>query len=368
MKKYSNRYLHGFAITIFLNSFILEKNDISLKDSKKTHFHLSKVMWTFSQITTFINQEEAKITSVRKAPEKLYEPIHYILSLGGKKVRPALALLAYNLFSEDLNEIIKPALGIEIFHNFTLMHDDLMDKAEMRRGKPVVHKKWDDNTAILSGDEMLILAYQYVAACKPEVLPEILHLFSTTATEVCEGQQYDMEFENRNDVSENEYLEMIRLKTAVLLGCSLKMGAIIGKSTDEDAQNLYDFGINIGLAFQLMDDLLDVYGDTASFGKNIGGDIVCNKKTFMLIKALENADSSQKKCLQHWISLSEFNKDEKIKSITEIYNQLNIKDICEEKMNSYYNDAIHNLNKVNVEKQRKNELLLLAQNLMNRQS
>jgi geranylgeranyl diphosphate synthase type II len=248
------------------------------------------------------------------------------------------------------------------------MHDDLMDRSDMRRGKLTIHKKWDDNTAILSGDAMLILAYQYIADCNPEILPAVLDLFSTTAKEVCEGQQLDMSFETRSDVRESEYLEMIRLKTAVLLGCALKMGALVGNADQKDARNLYDFGINIGLAFQLRDDLLDVYGDVASFGKNIGGDIVCNKKTFMLIKAFENANVDQKDILNHWLSLSLFDRDEKIKNVTEIYDQLNIKGLCEEKMDFYYNNAMKCLNDVNVDESRKKELMLLAENLMKRES
>lgn len=325
-------------------------------------------MLSVTQITTLLNQREKQVLSNGEKPEELYEPIRYILSLGGKKVRPALVLLSYNLFSDEVEAAVNQALGVEIFHNFTLMHDDLMDRSDMRRGKPTIHKKWDDNTAILSGDAMLILAYQYVANCAPDILPEILSLFSITAKEICEGQQLDMSFEARTDVSESEYLEMIRLKTAVLLGCALKLGALTGKATQNDARNLYDFGINIGLAFQLKDDLLDVYGDTAVFGKNIGGDIVCNKKTFMLIKALENADSNQKEALKHWLSLSLFDRDEKVKNVTEIYDQLNIKGICEEKMDFYYKNAMKCLAAISVPEERKQELMLLARNLMNRES
>ncbi|MCL1943129.1 MAG: polyprenyl synthetase family protein [Candidatus Azobacteroides sp.] len=324
-------------------------------------------MFSFAQLTTLLSQRENQILSVTKAPERLYEPIRYMLSLGGKKIRPALVLMSCNLFSDEVEPAVDPALGIEIFHNFTLMHDDLMDRSDMRRGKPTIHKKWNDNTAILSGDAMLILAYQYVSSCKPEILSEVLNLFSTTAREVCEGQQFDMDFETRDRVTEEEYLEMIRLKTAVLLGCALKTGAFAGNADPLDARYLYDFGINIGLAFQLKDDLLDVYGDASVFGKNIGGDIVCNKKTFLLIKALEHADSRQKDVLNHWISLPAFDRDEKVRQVTEIYNQLNIKDIGEEKAVFYYKNAMDCLEKVSVEHARKQELILLAGNLMNRQ-
>ena len=323
-------------------------------------------MFSIAQIRTILAEKESQILSGVVMPEHLYEPIRYILSLGGKKIRLALVLLSCNLFSDDLDAAVAPALGIEIFHNFTLMHDDLMDRSDMRRGNPTVHKKWNDNTAVLSGDAMLVLAYQYISKCKPDILPNVLELFSTTAAEVCEGQQYDMDFETRSDVSENEYLEMIRLKTAVLLGCALKSGAVIGNAGSEDARNLYDFGINLGLAFQLKDDLLDVYGETSVFGKNIGGDIVCNKKTFLLIKALEKADIEQRNKLQYWLSLPSFDKEEKIKQVTAIYNQLHIKSLCEEKIAFYYDHAIKCLNHVNVENERKQELMLLAGTLSER--
>ena len=323
-------------------------------------------MFSFTQIRTFLDEGESRILSGVETPDNLYNPIRYILSLGGKKIRPALVLLSCNVFSDDLDAALAPALGIEIFHNFTLMHDDLMDRSDMRRGNLTVHKKWNDNTAILSGDAMLALAYQYISKCKPDLLPDVLNLFSTTAREVCEGQQYDMDFEPRSDVSENEYLEMIRLKTAVLLGCALKLGAIIGNANSEDAQNLYDFGINLGLAFQLKDDLLDVYGDSSVFGKNIGGDIVCNKKTFLLIKALEKAAAEQKSILQYWLSLSLFDKEEKIKNVTDIYNRLHIQELCEEKIAFYCENAMKCLRNVHVTDERKHELILLAQSLSER--
>ena len=220
----------------------------------------------------------------------LFAPISYILSLGGKRIRPLLALMANEMFGGDTSDVIMPAIGVEVFHNFTLLHDDLMDNADKRRGEETVHIKWNDNTAILSGDAMQIMAYQFIAQTKPEILQKVLNLFSHTALEICEGQQYDMEFEDRSNVSEEEYLEMIRLKTAVLLGCSLKIGAITGGANEDDANLLYEFGEKIGLAFQLKDDLLDVYADTNVFGKNIGGDILNNKKTFLLISALKLAD------------------------------------------------------------------------------
>ena len=334
----------------------------------KNPYNFINNMWSFPQITSYIAKKEKEILEFNLSPKSLYEPIEYILSLGGKKIRPALALFAYNLFSEDLEDIIRPALGIEVFHNFTLMHDDLMDNADIRRGKPTIHKAWNNNVAILSGDAMLIYAYQLIATCNPKIFPEVLCLFSETAMEVCQGQQYDMEFETRSVVSKDEYLEMIRLKTAVLLGCSLKMGAMIGLASNENAQLLYDFGINLGLAFQLKDDLLDVYGDPTIFGKNIGGDIICNKKTFLLINALENADIQQKKELAYWLSAEQFDKEEKIEKVTAIYNATNTQVMCEEKMNAYYDHAICCLERIAVDNEKKKELKLLAENLMSRES
>lgn len=323
-------------------------------------------MFTAQQLQEKINTYFSELTIV-KPPQELYKPIDYVLSMGGKRIRPVLMLMAYNLYKEDISRIYAPSAGLEIFHNYTLLHDDLMDKADMRRGNKTVHKVWDDNTAILSGDAMLVLAYKYMADCPPEYLKIIIDLFNTTALEICEGQQYDVEYEQRLDVKEEEYLEMIRLKTAVLLAAGLKMGAILGGSTSEDANLLYDFGINIGLAFQLKDDFLDVYGDPAVFGKRIGGDILCNKKTYMLIKALELADESQKTELMNWMELKTFDPEEKIKQFIALYNKVGINVICEKKMNEYYSEAINCLNKVAVPGERKKELINLVQNLMYRE-
>lgn len=242
-----------------------------------------------------------------------------------------------------------------------------MDRADMRRGKTTVHKVWNDNTAILSGDAMLVLAYQYMAASSSEHLKEVMDLFSLTALEICEGQQMDMNFESREDVKEEEYLEMIRLKTAVLLAASLKIGAILGGASPEDAENLYDFGMQIGVAFQLQDDLLDVYGDPAVFGKNIGGDILCNKKTYMLIKALERADRDQLEGLNHWLSATSFCPEEKISAVTELYTQIGIKAVCENKMREYYTRAMTSLGAVSVIEDKKSELKKLMKHLMYRE-
>ena len=322
---------------------------------------------SFNDALNIVNE---KIESViyPETPKNLYDPIKYILSLKGKKVRPVLSILSYNLYAEDVSEVISPALAWEIFHNFTLMHDDLMDKAELRRGKPVVYKVWGDNTAILSGDAMLILSYQYIANVPASKQKSTLDLFSKTAMEICVGQQYDMDFEKRLDVSENEYLNMIRLKTAVLLGAALKTGAILGDAPLSDAENLYDFGVNIGIAFQIKDDLLDVYGNPDVFGKQIGGDILCNKKTFLLINALNQVSGKDKDILLQQITSEVFDADTKIKAVTDIYNKLNVKENAENKMRKFYQKALNSLQLISVENEKKEVLLKFAEDLMNRES
>ena len=324
-------------------------------------------MFSFNDILQKIEQEIAQL-QFTYPPKSLYEPIEYILALGGKRIRPALTLMACNLYKEEIEAAIKPALGLEVFHNFTLLHDDLMDEADKRRNKPTVHKVWNANTAILSGDAMLIAAYQLIGETQPESLKEILNLFTVTALEICGGQQYDMEFESRSDVTEEEYIEMIRLKTAVLLACALKMGAIVAHAPQADAEALYQFGINIGLAFQLQDDLLDVYGDPATFGKNIGGDILCNKKTFMLINAFKLASEQQKAILNQWINQETFNPAEKIAAITSIYNELHLKELSEKKIQTYYDQAMDYLASLSIPKERLNILKGVCERLMNRQS
>ena len=245
-----------------------------------------------------------------KEPYNLYEPIRYVLSIGGKRLRPTFALMACDLFGGNVNDAVYPACALEVYHNFTLLHDDIMDNADMRRGKPTVHKKWNENTAILSGDVMLSQAYEVMCRAEHSLLPSLLSVFNQTTIEVCEGQQYDMDFESRNDVSADEYIAMIRLKTAVLLAASLKIGAICAKASAKDADLIYEFGINVGLAFQLKDDWLDVYGDVKKFGKKIGGDICCNKKTYLLITALEKASGDTKISLTDWFSKESFVRDE----------------------------------------------------------
>lgn len=322
-------------------------------------------MFTVSQLSETINRHIGELKFLRN-PQGLYDPVTYVLSMGGKRLRPILMLMAYNLYKEQVSDIFDPATGIEIYHNYTLLHDDLMDRADRRRGKPTVHKVWNDNTAILSGDAMLVLAYQYMAQVPAEHLKEIMDLFSLTALEICEGQQMDMDFEQRMDVNEEEYLEMIRLKTSVLLASSLKIGAILGGASSEDANALYNFGINMGMAFQLKDDFLDVYGDTSTFGKNIGGDILCNKKTYLLIKALEKADAEQSNILKHWLGAKEFDPASKIAAITSVYNQIGIKEYSEAKMAKYNAKALESLQAVQVEEGRKTELKNLLQELMYR--
>lgn len=330
-------------------------------------FKSVSIMFSFNDIRLRI-EEEISSLSFPFPPKSLYDPIEYTLSLGGKRIRPAFVLMACNLYKEKVDMAVKPALGLEVFHNFTLLHDDLMDEADKRRNKPTVHKVWNANTAILSGDAMLITAYRLIGETRSESLRKILDLFTATALEICGGQQYDMEFETRTDVTEAEYIEMIRLKTAVLLGCALKMGAIMGDAPEADAETLYRFGINIGLAFQLQDDLLDVYGDTTTFGKNIGGDILCNKKTFMLINALRLASGDEKKELENWLTQKTFDPAEKIAAVTALYDRLHLKELSENKIHAYYEEAMKYLTSLSVAPERLTILKEVSDRLMNRQS
>lgn len=325
-------------------------------------------MHTFKEIQSIITSEiEKEIDRLEKInPENLYKPVGYALSMGGKRLRPAMVLLSYNLFREDLSEALPVAVAVEVFHNFTLLHDDIMDKAEMRRNNPSVYKKYSENIAILSGDAMSIMAYKYLLESQASQLLPVVGLFTQTALEVCEGQQYDMDFEKRTDVSIPDYLEMIRLKTAVLVAASLKLGALAANAPGEIATQLYDFGINLGLSFQLQDDLLDVFADQDKFGKKIGGDIVSNKKTFLLLKALEVSDSETKKTILGWIDRNEFDADEKVSAISGIYNDLNIRNITEEYISKFYQNALEILDKMEISKEKKMELYRLAGLIMNR--
>lgn len=299
-------------------------------------------------------------------PRKLYEPIEYELSLGGKRVRPVLMLMAYNLYKEDVDSILPQAVGLETYHNHTLLHDDVMDKADMRRGKPTVHNVWSENAAILSGDAMLILAYRLMADCPEDKLKGVLDIFTQTTMEICEGQQWDMEFEKRQDVTVDEYMEMIRLKTSVLLAAALKTGAFLAGATKDDADKLYDFGMKIGLAFQLQDDFLDVYGDPKVFGKNIGGDILCNKKTYMLITALSQANEEQRAELDKWLNAYEYIPEEKITAVTRVYNEIGIGFLCEQMIDAYYTQGLSALESVSLPAEKKEVLKKMACSLMDR--
>lgn len=324
-------------------------------------------MKTFTQVLEQLNTALAEVQYPDK-PEGLYEPIRYILSLGGKRIRPVLLLMAYELYRDDITKVMPAAISIETYHNYTLLHDDLMDCASVRRGKPTVHKVWNANTAILSGDSMMVLAYRYMieasAACEKNVLP----LFTDTALEIGEGQQYDMNFENRTDVTEAEYIEMIRLKTSVLLACALKIGAMLAGAPESDADDLYRFGECIGLAFQLQDDYLDVYGDPVVFGKKIGGDILCNKKTYMLINAYRLANDEQRAALEYWLAQSDDAPEEKIKGVTELYTELGIPALCNERIESFFVEGKTYLDKVDLPEEKKRNLWAFAASLMNRQS
>lgn len=319
---------------------------------------LQKIITTELQIRS----EELK----KMTPANLYLPVDYSLEMGGKRLRPVLLLLSYNMFSDRVENAIPAAIAIEVFHNFTLLHDDIMDKANIRRNRPTVHKQFSENSAILSGDVMAFLSYRYLLECKSEGLAKVLSLFTKTAIEVCEGQQFDMEFENRLNVDETEYLEMIRLKTAVLLACGLKAGAVLANANDQMANLLYEFGINLGLAFQLQDDLLDSFGNQQYFGKKIGGDILANKKTFLSIKALENAKGEIKTELLDWLNKKEFNSSEKIEGVLKIYNQLNIKELTEQKIESYFQKCSTVFKQISIEESRKKHLQEISNNMLNR--
>ena len=301
-----------------------------------------------------------------RKPDNLYAPVRYVLSLGGKRIRPTLLIMAYNMYADDIENVFSTAAGMEIFHNFTLLHDDLMDRADMRRGKPTVHKKWNDNTAVLSGDGMLVLAYRYLSLRPASDIKKVLDIANETFTGIMEGQQYDMEFETRDDVTEAEYLEMIRLKTSVLLAACVQMGAVIGGATDEDARRLYDFGEKIGLAFQLQDDLLDVYGDPLVFGKKIGGDILCNKKTYLYINAYLLANPAQREELDRWAAYDGDDPDAKIAAVRAVYDAVGVRRLSENLIRSLFEEGLGELDKVSLPESRKQLLKEYARSLMNR--
>ncbi len=299
-------------------------------------------------------------------PYNLYHPVSYAMNVGGKRIRPLLVLLAYQLYGNKPESVLKAAVAIELFHNFTLLHDDIMDKAEMRRNQPSVHIRYNENTAILSGDVMAFLAYGLLMEIPAPGIIEVISQFTHTAREICEGQQMDMDFESRLNVTPEEYLEMIRLKTAVLLGCSLRVGGLLAGCDNETGRLLYQAGIDLGLAFQLKDDLLDSFGDEQHFGKKIGGDIVANKKTFLLVEALQRAGSSRKEELERWLKKGKFNKEEKIRCVRSIYDELDICRVTEQKINEFSSKGIESLNRVGVSVERKEPLLTLVNSMMNR--
>jgi geranylgeranyl diphosphate synthase type II len=311
-------------------------------------------------------EESLKQQAFDNEPSELYAPIQYTLALGGKRIRPVLTLMACELFGGRIEKALPQAIAIELFHNFTLIHDDIMDDAPLRRGKETVFKKWNNNIAILSGDTLFALAYQYVQKTDAKILPETLSVFNKTAIEVCEGQQYDLNFECKNDLSVAQYTEMIRLKTAVLFGASLKIGAIIGGASHENAENLYAFGLNIGLGFQLKDDLLDTFGDEKIFGKKTGVDIITNKKTFLYLKALEIADAETKKRLLTFYNTNT-NRDEKFREVKAIFTELKIDQLALKKIEEYFSKGKESLEKISLDAEKKERLLAIALRMIDRE-
>jgi geranylgeranyl diphosphate synthase type II len=303
---------------------------------------------------------------VSKEPKNLYEPIQYILSLGGKRMRPVLTLMSAEIFDCNYKEAMQAATAVEVFHNFSLIHDDIMDDAPLRRGKETVHEKWNINTGILSGDAMLILAYQYFEEYEPTIFRDLAKLFSKTALEVCEGQQYDVDFETREDVTIPEYLKMIEYKTAVLVGAAMKMGAIVAKTSQENADLIYEFGLNLGIAFQLQDDFLDAFGNPETFGKQIGGDIIENKKTFLYLKALEFGNSDDKDQLMHLFSIQPKDNSDKIETVKSIFNESGSSKATQEAIKEYTQKAFETLKKMNISEEKKQILYVFGEKLMNR--
>jgi len=322
-------------------------------------------MRTFEEYRNLI-ESAIKKEIIAREPSELYEPINYTLTMGGKRLRPLLTLLTCNIFEGDVHQAIYPALGLETFHNFTLLHDDIMDKAPIRRGQPTVYKKWDSNRAILSGDTMMVMAYNFILASPKDLLFDIFTVFNKLGQEVCEGQQYDMNFETDNNVTLDEYLKMIHLKTAVLLGGSMQVGAIIARTSEKNTQLIYDFGESVGMAFQLQDDLLDAFGNEDVFGKKNGGDIRTNKKTFLYLKALELGSTDQQKELKQLFNIQDENDNEKVKRVLSIFQDLGIEQKTQELMDCYYDRAMKTLEKIDLDKDKKTVLIKLADNLMKR--
>lgn len=344
------------------DAVLLDNSDMTIAEQQQW------LMAQFAKHTSWVPYIEQALAAVPypQKPEGLYEPIEYVLSMGGKRLRPILLLMTYGLYKDDINHATPAAVGIETYHNHTLLHDDLMDHADMRRGKPTVHKKWNDNTAVLSGDTMLIMAFRHIMQCQCQHQAEALDLFARTAQEICEGQQYDVNFETRTDVTEDEYIEMIRLKTSVLLACATKMGALLAGAPETDAEVLYRFAERVGLAFQLQDDYLDVYGDPAVFGKKIGGDILCGKKTYLLINAYQRADEATKAQLLTLIGNNSMEAEAKIKAVTDIYNALDIPALTRAAINRFYDEAHNELHKLSLPESQWSVLWNYATSLLGR--
>ena len=344
------------------DAVLLDNSDMTIAEQQQW------LMAQFAKHTSWVPYIEQALAAVPYPikPEGLYEPIEYVLSMGGKRLRPTLLLMTYGLYKDDINHATPAAVGIETYHNHTLLHDDLMDHADMRRGKPTVHKKWNDNTAVLSGDTMLIMAFRHIMQCQCQHQTEALDLFARTAQEICEGQQYDVNFETRTDVTEDEYIEMIRLKTSVLLACATKMGALLAGAPETDAEVLYRFAERVGLAFQLQDDYLDVYGDPAVFGKKIGGDILCGKKTYLLINAYQRADEATKAQLLTLIGNNSMEAEAKIKAVTDIYNALDIPALTRAAINRFYDEAHNELHKLSLHESQWSMLWNYATSLLGR--
>ena len=323
-------------------------------------------MYTISELDKYVENGLAAL-NLRIEPKELYEPIEYMISIGGKRLRPELCLLTYNLFSDKIEKpVLYPALALEIFHGFTLIHDDIMDQAELRRGQQTVYRKWNDNIAILSGDVMSIMAYQLLANCPGDVLPQVLALFSKTAAQVCEGQQYDMNFEDIPYITMEDYISMISLKTAVLIACSAKMGALIAGADEKVSQALYDFAFNLGIAFQIQDDLFDTFGQGNVFGKKIGGDILNNKKTWLLVESFKVADNAQKQQLNAIMALTEEQGEEKIARMQQMYTTLGIKEAANKAIMGYFNKAVEIIGKIDFTTAQKEQLMLFADKLVKR--
>jgi len=319
---------------------------------------------TYKELYALVEQEIANIAYTQQ-PEELYQPIEYIMQLGGKRLRPVLTLMANDMFGGDAQKALKAAMAIEMFHNFTLVHDDIMDNADIRRGQPTVHVKWNQTIAILSGDLMMIKATDLLCETETNDLRKLIQVFNKTAAEVCEGQQWDMNFETQSNVSEQDYLNMITLKTAVLLGCALKIGALVGGANDADAQHLYEFGKNIGVAFQLQDDILDSFGEGDKVGKKIGGDIAANKKTILLIEALNSAEGDDKEELYYWLGAK---SDEKIEAVLALYNKYNVRQKAEQLKEQYLQLAFNHLSEISLPSEKSLVLKQTAVDLMERMS